>query len=150
MASITPVHYLVSVQLARFVLQTNDSDNAYQIIVCIGLPFTIHSTGYVICPAKSEWQITLAFKPRLRPFRLLFSKYYFMSILKIWFKTKLPLKIAQRPGQYQSKNQNVICHSQMLSAIAQPQPLCYLPHFYWEEFSTQITNNHTPNKWRFV
>ena len=29
---------------------------------------TIHSAGYVICPAKSEWQITLVCKPILLSF----------------------------------------------------------------------------------
>ena len=44
------------------------------------------SAGYVICPAKSEWQITFAnfvCKPRLTLFRVLYSKYYYMNLIKI-------------------------------------------------------------------
>ena len=33
--------------------------------------FTVGSAGYVICPAKPEWQITLPCEPCLRFFRLI-------------------------------------------------------------------------------
>ena len=42
--------------------------------------FTIDCAGYVICPANSEWQITLAYKPRLRLFRMLFEKHYLINL----------------------------------------------------------------------
>ena len=53
--------------------------------------FTIDCAGYVICPEKSEWQITFACKPRLTIFRVLYSKYYYMNLMKIWLKTNFSL-----------------------------------------------------------
>jgi hypothetical protein len=122
---------------------------------CFGYPvhwmenllwFTVDCTGYVICPAKSEWQITLVGTNLASLVSdssgYFFFKYYFMNLFKIWFLTYLHLKNAQRHHQYRSKNQNVICHMQMLSAIAQPQPLCYLPHLCWDRIPQ--SNNNSP------
>ena len=78
-------------------------------------------------PGKVRMADNLGLQAHLRLFRALFSKYYFMNLLKILYLTNLPLKNVQRHHQYCSKKQNVICHMPMLSAIAQPQPLCYLP-----------------------